>query len=273
MAGTVELIKKAQKTIVFLGTLDEEKRILPCATGFLVSIDGVFHLVTAKHVVQDLKTGKSIDASMYAFNNGKEIDKVSARRLCELKDHFGTDWIFHSQADIDIAIMPFPIRPQEDDCLVIPDELFLEQDNLFELYDIFCLSFQPGTTLTKIAPILRSGTISRMNGDGTFYIDAAAFPGNSGSPVFLKPSPIRFDQKGISIGQDKLGGKFIGVIGSYIPYNDAAYSAQTGELRVVFQENTGLSLVWSVDCIRDIIKSEQFLKQLSEVKALKLKKA
>jgi V8-like Glu-specific endopeptidase len=33
-----------------------------------------------------------------------------------------------------------------------------------------------------------------MNDDETFYVDAAAFPGNSGSPVFLNPSSMTYDK-------------------------------------------------------------------------------
>jgi hypothetical protein len=42
--------------------------------------------------------------------------------------------------------------------------------------------------------------ISLINEDKTFYIDGAAFPGNSGGLVFLKPIQIRTRKEGISIG-------------------------------------------------------------------------
>ena len=91
--------------------------------------------------------------------------------------------------------------------------------------------------------------------------------GNSGSPVFLKPSPIRYDDAGtISLGGDKLGGKFIGVIGEYIPYREVAISAQTGRPRIIFEENTGLSKVWSVNYLQEIISSKDFQDQLTKVK-------
>jgi len=104
-----------------------------------------------------------------------------------------------------------------------------------------------------------------LNDDKTFYIDAFAFPGNSGSPVFLKPSPIRFDEGGISIGRDQLGGKFVGIIGEYLPYQEIAISTQTGRPRVVFEENTGLSKVWSVTFIKQIVKADTFKQQLDNV--------
>ena len=149
---------------------------------------------------------------------------------------------------------------------MISDNLFLDTKRLFELYDIFFLSYQPGIRIeNKLTPIIRSGTISLINNDKTFYIDASAFPGNSGSPVFLKPSPIRFDAKGISLGGDVLGGKFIGIIGEYLTYREVAISEQTGRPRVIFEENTGLSKVWSVSFINEIIDSKEFQKQLDKL--------
>jgi V8-like Glu-specific endopeptidase len=63
-------------------------------------------------------------------------------------------------------------------------------------YRIFSLYPQPGIRIRqRISPIIRTGTISVMNDDRTFYIDAAAFPGNSGSPVFLRPT-LSYDGKG-----------------------------------------------------------------------------
>ena len=183
-----------------------------------------------------------------------------------MKRKFGVDWVFHKNAEVDIAIIPFGLDPQKDDVKVIPDNLFLPPDRLFELYDVFFMSYQPGVKFEeRVSPIFRSGTISIINEDKTFYVDASAFPGNSGSPVFLKPSPIRFDEKGISIGGDQLGGKFIGIIGEYIPYTEIAISIQTERPRVIFEENTGLSKVWSVAFIREIIESDAFGKQLDKL--------
>jgi hypothetical protein len=61
---------------------------------------------------------------------------------------------------------------------------------------------------------------------------------------------------------DQLGGKFVGIIGEYLPYQEVAISIQTGRPRVVFEENTGLSKVWSVTFIKEIIESSTFKQQL-----------
>jgi hypothetical protein len=259
------LLDEIKKTIVFLGKTPEEGKNQFYATGFLVNIQNIFHLATAKHVVVDPTTGKFADSGMLAFFNLKGA-RIGSRSIDQIKKNFAVNWIFHENKDVDIAVIPFGLDPQKDDVKTIPDNMFLTADRLFEVYDVFFLSHQLGIQPQKrISPVIRSGTISLINDDKTFYIDAPAFPGNSGSPVFLKPSPIRFDEGGISIGGDQLGGKFIGIIGEYLPYQEVAISTQTGRPRVVFEENTGLSKVWSVTFIREIVESNTFKQQLDKV--------
>jgi hypothetical protein len=261
----IDLISQIKKTTVFLGKITEKGESQLYGTGFLIQVQDIFHLATAKHVVVDPRKGNFIDSGMQVFFNMKD-GKVGSRSIDEIKKNFAVDWIFHKNKDVDVAIIPFALDPQKDDVKVIPDNMFLATDRLFELYDVFFLSFQPGIhPQNRISPIIRNGTISLMNDDKTFYIDAFAFPGNSGSPVFLKPSPIRFDVGGISIGGDQLGGKFIGIIGEYLPYQEVAISTQTGRPRVVFEENTGLSKVWSISFIKEILESVAFKQQLDKL--------
>jgi len=262
-----QFIHDSKKTITFLGIINKKGDAVPKATGFFVKIQGIFHLVTAKHVVKDTETGNLMDEELIAFFNKKE-GGVTGVSIKESKAKDETNWVFHNDDRVDIAIIPFRLSKKADDVLVIPDDSFLGIESLNELYDIFFLSFQPGAEYgTKIIPIFRGGTISRINEDKTLFVDAAAFPGNSGSPVFLKPSPIRFGGKGIYNGKDPIGGKFIGVIGEYITYKEVAISVQTGLPRVIFEENTGLSKVWSVGYLKQIIESAEFVKQLNKLQA------
>jgi len=262
-----ELIKDIKKTIVFIGKLTPNGPIIT-ATGFLISNKGYFYLVTAKHtIVQKVEskfTGELEDKDLCVFYNTKD-GKIKARPINEIKKKFGVEWIFHKDNEVDLTVIPFGFDPTNDDVKTIQNELFLESDHLFEIYDVFFMSYQPGISYKHVLPIVRTGTISLIQDDKTFYIDASAFPGNSGSPVFLTPSPIRFGEKGVSIGGDKLGGMFIGIIGEYLPYQDVAISTQTGRPRVVFEENTGLSRVWSVSYIQEILKSDLAKEQLKKL--------
>lgn len=264
----INIINEVKKTVIFLGAVDENDKPHYNATGFLVQIRTVFHLVTAKHVVAEVKNGKFteklIDDSLIAFFNMKN-NQIGAQPLKNMKEQFNVQWIFHPNESVDIAMIPIALNPETYDLKVMPDNLFLGMERLYETYDVYFMSYQPGVNSRKIAPVIRRGMISLINGDNSFFMDGTAFPGNSGSPVFVKPSPIRFNENGISVGGDDLGGKFIGVIGEYVPYQEVAVSLQTGRPRVMFEENTGLSKVWSVSFINEIMESEPFKKQLERL--------
>ncbi len=254
-----------KKTVVFLGRINPDGKPQIYATGFLVNVQGTYHLLTAKHVVMNKLTGKMQDDNLLAFFNLKG-GGVTVRSIADMKKKFGIEWIFHGDPKVDIAVIPFQINPVEDDVKVISDNLFLDPKYLTELYDVFFLSYQPGIEPKgEVSPIVRNGIISLINNDRSFYVDASVFPGNSGSPVFLKPSAIRFGEKGVVVGKDPLGGAFIGITGEYITSQELAISAQTGRPRIVFEENTGLSRVWSVVFIKDIINSDAFKQQLKKV--------
>lgn len=248
--------------MVFLGKAGNSNKVpvLPTATGFLVNIDGVFHLVTAKHVIYNSDTDKIQDDNFVMFFNGKD-GEIQARKLSDVKNRFKCDWIFHKDRSVDVAIIPSGYMPEIDDVSFISKTIFQGADQLHETFEIFFLSYEPGIKIGKrVRPIFRTGIISSMNEDKTFYIDAPAFPGNSGSPVFLSPS-LLFDKSLTTIG----GGKFIGIVGEYLSYQDIAYSRQTGLPRVVFQENKDLSRVWSVSYLNEIIEYTEFQDQVSKI--------
>jgi hypothetical protein len=75
-----------------------------------------------------------------------------------------------------------------------------------------------------------------MNDDSSFYIDAAV-PGNSGVPVFIRPSLMYREKEAQTMG----GGHFIRIIGEYLPYDDLTISIQTG-LRVSYSKKIQLFL-------------------------------
>ncbi len=265
MLGIPDLIEDVKKAVVFLGRMSTENQPEFVATGCLLSLHDVVHLVTAKHVVVDLETGQLNDSGLRVFYNHK-TGGGAMRSLEDVKDKFGVKWIFHSDPNVDIALIPFGIDMTTDDVLTIPPSLFAKRERLFQLYDVFQLSYQPGVPdESRVAPIIRAGTISKINKDGSLYIDSAAFPGNSGSPVFLTPSPIRFDKEGISLGGDPIGGHFVGIVGSYVPYQEIAISVQTKRPRIIFEENTGLSKVWPPSFIEEAAMSEEFRRQIERV--------
>jgi hypothetical protein len=262
-----DLITNIKKATVFLGEITPDKKgEYLVGTGFLVIIKNIFHLVTAKHVVFDEEGN---ERNLRVFCNTKNKGMVAfdfkfiKNKLFELYN-LRPEWI--TTEGTDIAILPFVANLEEMDCSFIPDISFLNIDELYETLDIFYVSFQPGLTQPsrekRVAPIIRRGTISKIENEKIFWIDGFAFPGNSGSPVFVLPSAIRQRNGGFLIGGDNIGGKFIGVITRSLIHQDPAMSKCTGEVRVIFNENTGLSEVYSVGCMNQLITSEKFQYQL-----------
>jgi hypothetical protein len=268
----VDLVQEVKKAVVFVGRTDQTGRVQLHATACLLSVDGYYHLLTAKHVLFAGPAGGSsptIDDQNIVVLLNRRDGSVAVRPIQQIKKDHRVEWIFHPPSQPDgLAVLPFPIDPKGDDIKSIPESLFFGPEGLYELYDVFFLSFQPGIDPGKhITPVIRKGTISVQNTDGTFFIDGFSFPGNSGSPVFLTPAPIRFDNSGnISVGGDTLGGRFVGIVGGYLPYQEVAISSQTGRPRVVFEENTGLSIVWPAKLIKELLQSHDFQVQLAHLK-------
>lgn len=227
--------------------------MIPYATGFLMGLGGVNHIVTAKHVIMDAN-GKLQDKNLKFFFNGKN-GKIINRSIKDLK-RSGANWIFHDNKHVDIAIIPINVHRSIDDVVAIPERATLKSNKLTETEDVIFLSYQPGISLEKVSPIIRRGMISRFNHNNTFYIDGFAFPGNSGSPVLLK---ARLTDIASSKNNPAL---LVGVIGAYIPYSEEAISLQTGKTRVIFEDNTGLSIVWPIEKILELTLKKQFKLQV-----------
>jgi len=110
--------------------------------------------------------------------------------------------------------------------------------------------------------IVRSGSIARIRdtlakANQEFLVDAFVFPGNSGGPVISKPEALS-----IQGTKSQSTAYLIGIVKSYVPYQDVAVSLQTKRPRVVFEENSGLAAVHPIDFIEDAIE-----KHLKTVKA------
>lgn len=109
--------------------------------------------------------------------------------------------------------------------------------------------------------IVRAGVIARLRDavdqkSREFLIDANVFPGNSGGPVVLKPEIVSIEgTKTISRAA------LVGIITSYVPYQDVAISQQTGRPRIMFEENSGLAAVVPSDCIIETVE-EAFKQQM-----------
>ena len=105
------LVDGIKKTVVFFGKIDEEGKTFFYATGFLVRVQNIYHLLTAKHVVANMKTGKLQNDGMLVFFNSKD-GSITSRSIENMKQMYKVNWIFHKNAEVDVAIIPFGIDLQ-----------------------------------------------------------------------------------------------------------------------------------------------------------------
>ncbi|RSM33197.1 S1 family peptidase [Aeromonas salmonicida] len=229
-------------------------------TGFLVGrhIEGTAtpkkyftYLVTNKHVIQNQQS------IVVRFNSllGNETKDYP----CALYENLNQNWIGHTDPNVDVAAIP--VNPE---ILTSDNAKFhffslddhsinatsMKQNGFSEGDFLYILGFPMGiVTNQQNCVIARSGIIARIRdvfagASSTFLIDANIYPGNSGGPVISKPEAVSIEGTS-SISHASL----IGMVKSYLPYRDTAISQQTGNPRVIFEENSGLAAVETVDNI------------------------
>lgn len=131
----------------------------------------------------------------------------------------------------------------------------MQADGVSEGDSIFVLGFPLGIVSAQSKHVIsRSGSIARIrdvlaNQESCFLIDANIFPGNSGGPVVTRPE-ISSIQGTQAINKAAL----VGIVKSYVPFKDIAISQQTGNPRVIFEENSGLAIVETTDNIKSTVE-------------------
>jgi S1-C subfamily serine protease len=167
----------------------------------------------------------------------------------------------HTNEKVDLAVLPINAGAISDAKI---DFYFFKDNDLFFAKDFGSKNISTGDGLfvlgfpmsisgkAKNFVIVRQGVIARVDEEvleeGFYYIDASAYPGNSGGPVIVKPEVVAISGTG-SNGSAGL----IGVISSGETYSDVAVSQQTGEAKVIFTEQTGLVRVVPVERIYEIV--------------------
>ena len=236
-----------------------QSQIIPIGTGFLLRSErGFYYVVTCKHVVR--KKGRlNKEGLFYRLNTRSFIDDPFHRRsINALLEELEVDYFLHPDDRVDIAVFPIKVDVRKDDIKFATFSIFEELENIYPREDVFFIGYPIGTVLSeRNQPVVRNGIISRKNEDFRFLIEGASFPGNSGSPVITKSLPYTYNrEKKLFNLKEVKQARFIGIIYQQIRYRESAISPQTGNVRVIFEENTGLSKVIPSNFIKDILESE-----------------
>lgn len=177
-------------------------------------------VITNKHVVRDSKKGSLIFTQSA---NGEPEDKNHFQILI---DNFESWWRMHPDPDVDLCAMPIApflnaAKDQGKNLFYIPLEFSLIPtqkilEDLSGIEEIVMIGYPNGIwDSVNNKPIYRKGITAThpctdYNGKKEFMIDAACFPGSSGSPVFILNENGYSDKK----GNTYLGAKRIVLMGT-----------------------------------------------------------
>ena len=240
-----------KKTILMIGEEIKQNPGFydPKGSAALVDYKGMLYAVTAKHVIQN-----TIDPA-FLFN-GKD-GSIIARKTSFLYSTIGATWVFHPNPEIDVAVTKFGIIETTDDVKTISESLFSKYDGVYDGEDVFFMGFPLSlSSRRKITPVIRQGCVALKFDEETrigkitypektIIIDGQVSGGNSGSPVFRKPSFI--DMKTRSIGQ-YIQPVLIGIVSGHI---ESIIEDLYG--KPIARENSGLGKITSTDKVIEVI--------------------
>jgi hypothetical protein len=275
--------------VVAIGVGDDVAKRQWIGTGFLF---GLFNqpktegekeswqiwLVTNKHVLNGLK-------KIYVKFNSASGQNSKDYAVTLIAKNGRPYWVGHPKPQTDVAVISVPagLLQQEGRQFSyfmsnrhVSFRSDLQANQITEGDRVFALGFPMGLVdqLHQYV-ICRGGVVARIRSyidkkADDFLVDATVFPGNSGGPVILCPSSFS-----IQGTKQVTKAELIGVIKSYVPYSDLAVSNQTRKARIIFEENSGLSVVEGVDAILETIKlaNRRFQARAAQVRHQAKKKA
>lgn len=252
--------------VVAIGSAAEDGRARYHATGFLYGhfveqIDEKTkryqaYLITNRHVFEGQTT-------TFLRFNPKGAEPARQYQL-DLLDGSGKQlWLAHEDRDVDVAVIGINVQLLRNQGIRFA---FFQSDQqaatrakaidigVAEGDGVFVLGFPLGLVGEgRNFVVVRQGAIARIRDclelmSKDFLIDCSVFPGNSGSPVVIRPEMTSIQ------GTKSINAAYlVGIVASYVPYQDVAISQQTRRPRVIFEENSGLASVFPMDHVDDLI--------------------
>jgi hypothetical protein len=199
---TMRIANRLLKCVGFVSRYEPDdeggSRLQFGATAFIVGVTmegkvGLAHLVTAKHVVEQILPGETVITM-----NAKDGESLSLRTG-------NNKWFYHpTEKDaVDVAVMPFGSARFDDyDVIWIPEGMFATDERIEEFQiglgdELFIVGlFTRFFGRKRLTPIVRTGNIAMMPEDRVpvegfdpmeaYLAEGRSIGGLSGSPAFVR---------------------------------------------------------------------------------------
>jgi hypothetical protein len=195
---------QALRSVIFIGSKDDDGKFKPRATGFLVYSHSrgdqipFGHLVTAKHAIEGMLTaGMAVYCRVNLIGGGSSVESLTSIE----KWWFCPDDEFGRSSDIAVAFLELDLNRVDHDYIPIPEYAFEETSGYTKQRprlgdEVFTIGlFVSHFGKSRNRPIVRIGNVAAMPEEPVFvpkggYIDAylieaRSISGLNGSPVFV----------------------------------------------------------------------------------------
>jgi hypothetical protein len=275
-----------KKTIVFLRVVynkPDGSAWQMSGTGFLVVYSderlgqgqGFIYLVTNRHmVVPGVEVGQHYPINQFYIRGNVKVNPDSPNSLTKSVEedlHYernGGSWYFPKDSSVDLAVTGINLSKRLD-YMPIPVSLIATKDIIQArqiapgdqvVFAGYFYQF-PGTE--RVQPIVRQGILAMLPDEPVptplaqqpghvYLVDAHAFHGNSGSPIFVNTGGIR----GGMIGG--VSYSLLGIVSGYYPESETNFSVPAA--RVLTQEvhdNSGITVVVPGDELKALLESPE----------------
>lgn len=242
-----------------------------CGSGFFLSSNQSFYLVTAKHVFlnpgsKELLCDKEFVITAYS----QDPSIKTPMQIVVQWDLVKTNFKAHTTADVVIIklgtikvdpltseqkVFFFPgvkiaILPKGASIVWVDEKVFKKYEEVFISNEIFVLGYpvsigQKGYEQIDInKPLIRHGIVAGKNENKrTIILDSPVYFGNSGGLVIEVDITTNGERRFLPIG----------IVSEYVPFVEELYSLQHKEITSINRTNSGYSVAVPIDVILDLI--------------------
>lgn len=222
-------------------------------TGFLTKFDSDpnrFIFTTNKHVVEN---AVELELTIPIVDSNLTIVGTVQLNVPLFKDTAKQYYIPGENLDIALLILQKSIlsRLSNVGFASLRASLYTQTNNLFVGQPIVFSGYTLGLTVNEKQPLLRKGSIAGIDTlKNIIYLDADAYGGSSGSPVF-----IDFSSNANIEFYNKYNQLLIGIISGYKPFTKQLVNLDTKKVEMIQTENSGIAIVVPAEKIKSFADS------------------